>query len=258
MTDAMSSAMTSAATDLLAPLNAGELTAMRDLARGLPLEQAITARLEALARQDEAEAEKTARAAEGAREAVVADILSGSDAGQAAWQELVRIVEVADHPEAPQAIAIVERLAERNHVPALTTLGVMFEDGKGGKPEDHAQALAFYLRAARAGDFNAMALVGSLYQRGRGVDADLFQALYWYEQCKDQKITARLALLRLWHAGHGGADRLQRLQEEHNLVVSFYEERMASAARGHPLPPLDPFSWISICDYCREFGGAIR
>jgi len=60
-------------------------------------------------------------------------------------------------------------------------LGKNYETGRIRLPKDFTQAERWYRAAANQGDPYAEASLGLLYQFGKGVHADLVQALMWYE-----------------------------------------------------------------------------
>jgi TPR repeat protein len=55
----------------------------------------------------------------------------------------------------------------------------MYDNGQG-VPQDHAQALAWYLKAADQGDAGAQTNLGVMYGYGRGVPQDYVQAYMWF------------------------------------------------------------------------------
>ena len=61
----------------------------------------------------------------------------------------------------------------------------MYEEGIG-VPQDYAEALHWYRKAAEQGDANAQINLGFMYNNGRGVPQNLVQAYMWYKLSADQ------------------------------------------------------------------------
>jgi len=76
-----------------------------------------------------------------------------------------------------------QRAANLNYIPAFTQLGVMYNsDGSLGVPEDHAMAARYFLKAAQAGDAQAMDNIGVMYSQGKGVPKDIDEAVRWWRK----------------------------------------------------------------------------
>ncbi len=71
---------------------------------------------------------------------------------------------------------------------AQNDIGDLYANGRG-VPQDYAQAMAWYRKAADQGNAVAQYNVGSLYERGQGVPQDIAQALAWYRKAADQDET---------------------------------------------------------------------
>lgn len=229
-------------------LTRDELTSLCALANGLPIGMAAQQRLDALA-ADEANAAEVARANE--RERVLQAMISETAEGQALWANLLE--HLGDESAREDAIAMLEALVERGAAFGTATLGAIYEDGRCGRTADGAKAMAIYMRGARAGDFECMYRVGSLYERGHGVAKDIFQAMHWYEQTKDRHIFACVALLRLWHKGYGGPAAKAQLAEGHKKLIAIYDYMMSEDTPQAEKPKLDLPVWVMICGYRNEF-----
>lgn len=71
---------------------------------------------------------------------------------------------------------------------------------------DHAAAAAAWRPLAEAGEAEAQARLGFLYEKGRGVARDLGEAVRWYRAAAHQgHATAQYSLGRLHELGHGVA-----------------------------------------------------
>ncbi|HTR12694.1 MAG TPA: TIR domain-containing protein, partial [Roseiarcus sp.] len=86
----------------------------------------------------------------------------------------------------PQAITMLEKAAQEPDADkaAMDNLGAIYESGEGAKqgaPQDYAQAIRWYTKAADAGDREAMNNLGRLYYNGRGVPRDLETASRWFK-----------------------------------------------------------------------------
>jgi hypothetical protein len=77
--------------------------------------------------------------------------------------------------------AAIRQRAERGDAKAQRSLGDMYRMGDG-VPQDMAQALAWYRKAADQGDAFAL---GEVYENGQGVARDYVQALAWYRKAAD-------------------------------------------------------------------------
>ena len=64
-------------------------------------------------------------------------------------------------------------------------LGWLHEKGKG-VPQDYAEAVKWYRKAAVQGHLNAQYNLGILYMEGRGVAQDYGEAVKWYRKAADQ------------------------------------------------------------------------
>ena len=70
-------------------------------------------------------------------------------------------------------------LAELGNAAAQYKLGVMYDQGQG-VPQDYAQALSWYRKAADQEYAIAQMHIGSMYYDGRGVPKDHAQAHMWF------------------------------------------------------------------------------
>ncbi|CAA6816874.1 MAG: Unknown protein [uncultured Thiotrichaceae bacterium] len=78
--------------------------------------------------------------------------------------------------------AAIRRAAQGGDAAAQMMYGAMFEDGAAGVKQDSAQALSWYLKAARQGYPKAQHNLALLYEDGKGVKQDYRQAATWYEK----------------------------------------------------------------------------
>ena len=66
-----------------------------------------------------------------------------------------------------------------NRVSPQFYLGVMYANGRG-VPQDYAEAVKWYRKAAEQGDFASQFNLGNLYSNGRGVPQDYVLAHMWF------------------------------------------------------------------------------
>lgn len=77
------------------------------------------------------------------------------------------------------ALRLMRPLADEGFPPAQTSLGFMYEQGKG-VPQNHVAALNWYRLAAGKGDATAQYNLGAMYNNGRGVPQDYVLAHMWF------------------------------------------------------------------------------
>ena len=61
----------------------------------------------------------------------------------------------------------------------------MYDDGRA-VPQDYAEAVKWYRKAAGQGDAGAQNNLGVMYKNGRGVPQDYVEALQWYRKAAEQ------------------------------------------------------------------------
>ncbi len=71
------------------------------------------------------------------------------------------------------------RAAEQGDATAQFYRGVMYSKGQG-VPQDYAEALRWYRRAAAQGNAGAQNNLGVMYDKGQGVPQDDVQAYLWF------------------------------------------------------------------------------
>lgn len=86
---------------------------------------------------------------------------------------------------------------------AAYRLGAMYERGRG-VPADVTQAELWYLRAANEGEADAMFNLGALFERGAGRPRDAQGAIDWFLRASDQRdAQAQLNLGLIYYKGDG-------------------------------------------------------
>ena len=112
---------------------------------------------------------------------------------------------------------------------AMTSLGSCYElGGMAGVKQDHSKAMEWYLKAAAAGDADAMCRIGTLNRSGCGVSKDDAKAMDWYQTAA--------------RAGNAGAmvEIGNLYANDHGIPQDFTKAmdgcRKAAAAGTHPSP----------------------
>ncbi len=78
-----------------------------------------------------------------------------------------------------EAMKWYRKAAEQGLAIAQFNLGSMYYNGEG-VPQDYADALQWYRKAAEQGESHAQYNLGVMYEEGRGVPQDYLQAHMWY------------------------------------------------------------------------------
>ncbi len=78
------------------------------------------------------------------------------------------------------------QLANQGDVEAQYFLGVAYDLGVEGVPQDDVQAVKWYRLAADQGYAEAQSKLGLMYQRGQGVPQDYVQAHMWFNLASAQ------------------------------------------------------------------------
>ena len=86
-----------------------------------------------------------------------------------------------------EGLRLYQRAAGRGVAAAQFNLGMMHELGRG-VPASAEKAFEFYLKAAQQGFAPAQFNVANMYANGVGVKADYFEAVLWFRQAADRKI----------------------------------------------------------------------
>ena len=77
-----------------------------------------------------------------------------------------------------EAVKWYRKAAEQGLQIAQTNLGVMYGQGHG-VPQDYAEAVKWYRKAAEQGNALGQHVLGVMYDQGRGVPQDYVQAHKW-------------------------------------------------------------------------------
>ncbi len=102
-----------------------------------------------------------------------------------------------------EGLRLYQRAAARGVAAAQFNLGMMHELGRG-VPASAEKAFEFYLKAAQQGFAPAQFNVANMYANGVGVKADYFEAVLWFRQAADRKIAeAQYNLALAYEIGRG-------------------------------------------------------
>jgi TPR repeat protein len=102
-----------------------------------------------------------------------------------------------------EAVQHYRRAAEESYAPAQTSLGLLYEDGRG-VPQDPVTAMRWYRLAAIQSYPPADTAIGLLHLEGQGTRRDEREAARWFRQSADRgDPLGQLMLGRLFQQGRG-------------------------------------------------------
>lgn len=102
-----------------------------------------------------------------------------------------------------EAVNWYHKAADLGYAKAENGLALMYYQGKG-TPQDYAEALRWYQRAADQGYASAQDSLGSMYFEGEGVPQNYTVALGWYRRAADQGYAAaQYNLGSMYYHGRG-------------------------------------------------------
>jgi len=81
--------------------------------------------------------------------------------------------------DSAEALKWYRKAAEQGNAAAQFNLGVMYDNGQG-VPQDRAEALQWFRKAADQGSASAQFNVGVAYLKGQGVPQDYVEAHRWF------------------------------------------------------------------------------
>ena len=93
--------------------------------------------------------------------------------------------KTAKTEEAVEAEKTIQERAEAGDADAQAQLGHLYEIGDG-VPQDFAGAAKWYRKAAEQGFAKAQHNLGFMYENGKGVERDEFTAAKWYRKAAEQ------------------------------------------------------------------------
>lgn len=100
------------------------------------------------------------------------------------FQHATEAIEAGDYET---AFPILSALAGKGDALAQVYLGVMYFKGQG-RPQDYAEAVKWYRKAAEQGHALAQVYLGVMYFNGNGVPRDNVKAHMWYDLAAAQDV----------------------------------------------------------------------
>ena len=114
-----------------------------------------------------------------------------------------------------EAVKWYRRAAEEGDANAQTKLGLMYDKGDG-VPQDFAEAVKWYRRAAEQGNAEAQYNLARMYRNGQGVPQDIAEAMKWCRRAAEEgDATAQFNLGALYANGQG-------VPEDHAEAAKWY------------------------------------
>ena len=95
------------------------------------------------------------------------------------------VIGVVTAPHAEEPLNELLAQAERGDATAQSKLGWKYAKGEG-VPQDHAEAVKWFRKAADQGNVAAQINLGVSYAKGEGVPQDYAEAAKWYRKAADQ------------------------------------------------------------------------
>ena len=107
-----------------------------------------------------------------------------------------------------EAVTWFRKAANAGHSRALSNLGLMYANGRGGLPKDDAEAVRWYRLSAEQGDPVGQANLAWMYERGRGLSKSETEAVRWYRSSAEQDYAeAQNGLGWIYADGRGGVPK---------------------------------------------------
>ena len=103
-----------------------------------------------------------------------------------------------------EAVKWYRKAAEQGYLGAQLALAVIFDYGEVGIPEDNTEAVKWYRKAAEQGSAQAQYNLGLMHYDGEGVRSDNTEAFKWYGKAAEQGCAAAQYNLGLmYYTGEG-------------------------------------------------------
>jgi len=126
--------------------------------------------------------------------------IAGSAGAQAGLQDGITAYQKGNYPA---ALKELRPLADNGDAKAQAILGEIYDSGKGVL-QNHAEAASWYRKAAEQGDAGAQTTLGVMYENGVGVPQDNKEAVSWYQKAAEQGYAeAQYILGGLYKRGQG-------------------------------------------------------
>ncbi len=129
-----------------------------------------------------------------------------------------------------QALIWFRKAAEQREPTAQFEIRQAYATGRG-VPRDDAQAIIWYRKAADQGEPSAQTNLGDLYAVGRGVAQDYTQAVFWYRKAAEQgDASAQDGLGEIYDNGYG-------VRQDYAQAVAWYRKPLEAHLRANPAVP---------------------
>jgi hypothetical protein len=153
---------------------------------------------------------------------MTADLRHRAEAGEAEAQ--YQLAVRYSWGEAPQdkaeALNWFRKAAEQGHSQAQVNVGEFYRQGHGGLDKDDQQAVAWFRKAADQGDAWGQTELALMYERGAGVPQDNAEAVRWYTCAADQGLPiAQFDLAYMYENGNGVTADLEKAVRLYELAA---------------------------------------
>jgi len=143
--------------------------------------------------------------------------------------------------------------AELGDADAQFNLGVMYAEGRD-VPQDYAQAVSWYRRAALQEHAIAQFNLATMYTFGRGVPQDYAQAVSWYRRAAEQGLAAAQFNLGTMHLNGWGVpqdyvqamSRFRPLAEQGHAGAQYNLGVMYAAGQNVPQNRITAHMWLNL------------
>jgi len=160
----------------------------------------------------------------------------------------------ADTSPVADPIETLRKAAEQGNADAQYDFGVLYANGKGGVPKDHAEALKWFRKAAEQGHAQAQFDLVVPYAFGFGVPKDNAEAITWCRKAAEQgHAEAQAYLGRIYDKGDGvpkdAAEALKWFRKSAEQGDSYGQYKLGTMyANGEGVPEDDAqaFVWFSV------------
>ncbi len=126
--------------------------------------------------------------------------IAGSAGAQAGLQDGITAYNKGNYPA---ALKELRQLADNGDAKAQALLGEIYDSGKG-VPQNHTEAASWYRKAAEQGNAGAQTALGVMYDNGIGVPQDSKEAVSWYHKAAEHGSSeAQYILGGMYASGQG-------------------------------------------------------
>jgi len=143
---------------------------------------------------------------------------------RAEYQADLAVALEAHSDRVAEAGELYRLASEQGHIPSMTSLGVLYMEGRGVE-RDALRAMSLFSQAAEQGDARAQNNLGLMFVRGEDVERDYDQAFRLFEMAAQQGLREGLTNLSvMYESGFGVAvdeDEARRLLAEARRQGSF-------------------------------------